>query len=369
MWEELHRYQQNELRLAIRGESEEFELSDFCKYLQIDPETWYDWTMEKRDAYVQRFNSMKVEDFFEGKRIELSEMENASESLAEFINADPRIKDVLVNGLGYSEVLAEATCKATEEFINTPGASQKKPTLTHGRQKFLVASKTNKHGMNEVTLYKDHAKCSCRGFSYDNICKHSLSIATTTNILQQHLDHIVRKRNSVKNKSHLLKHGAEDLAGKKGGRHNNPWRPLRSGKRQQPKELQKHPFTEVHHNKKPFFLNFISDIDEQHVKASNECRSCRKEFPRRTRIVPFDVLLSHEEKWEYPDPQNPGKKLSSKLYTTKFYCVRNDCIMRRFPYFDAENFLDIPNAVMDLLHPSHLNLLKEELNYNVQLHN
>ena len=41
-----------------------------------------------------------------------------------------------------------------------------------------------------------------------------------------------------------------------------------------------------------------------------ECRPCGTKFPRRKMMIPFDIVLAHEEKWMYPDPKIQGKKAS-----------------------------------------------------------
>ena len=60
------------------------------------------------------------------------------------------------------------------------------------------------------------------------------------------------------------------------------------------------PFTEIHHTNKSLVLCFLD-----------------------------------EEKWSYLDPQQPGSKLPSTKYTTKYYCVKGSCIKTRFPYYNS----------------------------------
>ncbi|CAB4041563.1 Hypothetical predicted protein, partial [Paramuricea clavata] len=93
---------------------------------------------------------------------------------------------------------------------------------------------------------------------------------------------------------------------------------------------------------------------------SVECRQCRMEFPRRQKIVPYDIVLPHEEKWMYPDPTKPNCKLPSAKYTVKFYCVKCSCIKERFPYYNS-SLIQIPIDVKGRLCESHQNLLAEEL--------
>lgn len=71
-----------------------------------------------------------------------------------------------------------------------------------------------------------------------------------------------------------------------------------------PQSANERPFTEIHHNNKSLILCFLDD--DQKAK---ECRQCQIEFPRRQKIILCDAGLSHEEKWAYPDPKQPGHKV------------------------------------------------------------
>ena len=113
-------------------------------------------------------------------------------------------------------------------------------------------------------------------------------------------------------------------------------------------------------NNKLLVLCFLDDVPK-----AKECRQCHIEFPRRKQIIPYDVILSHEEKWSYPDPQQPGRKLPSTKYTTKHYCVKGSCIKTRFPYYDS-SLLQIPPEASSRLQKSHLDLLNRELDFEEQ---
>ena len=113
--------------------------------------------------------------------------------------------------------------------------------------------------------------------------------------------------------------------------------------------------TAIHHNSRPLVVRFLS----QEPKAI-ECRQCGTEFPRRKMVIPFDIVLAHEEKWMYPDPKIQGKKLPSAKHTTKFYCAKGSCILSRFPYFDS-SYLEISADVKSGLKDAHRNLIQMEL--------
>jgi len=157
------------------------------------------------------------------------------------------------------------------------------------KRKFLVAAKNCKRGMYECAVFDDHVNCSCPCYKYNNLCKHSICVAEIAGILKEHLQHLQKSpKRRTPSKSGLVE-PPKDAHGKKGASHKNPYRPTQQ----------------------------VSQVA----------------FPQRQQISPFDIILSHEEKWLYPDPKDPGRKLPSVHHTTKFYCITKSCIKTRFPPF------------------------------------
>ena len=74
----------------------------------------------------------------------------------------------------------------------------------------------------------------------------------------------------------------------------------------------------------------------------------------------LDIILAHEENWMYPDPNNQGEKLPSTRYTTKFYCIKRSCILKRFPYFGPA-YLEISPELRSALKDAHRKLIRAEL--------
>lgn len=218
-----------------------------------------------------------------------------------------------------------------------------------------MAAKNCKRGMYECAVFGDHVNCSCQCYNeYNNLCKHSICVAEIAGILKEHLKYLKKSpRTRVPSKSGHVE-PPKDAHGKKGGSHKNPYRPTRQVSQE---ASPARPFTKIHHNNKPFILCFLDDTSN-----AKECRQCRIEFPRRQQIAPFDIALSHEEKWLYPDPSDPGRKLPSVRHTTKFYCIKRSCIKIRFPYY-LSSLLEIPTEAQSRLKSSHLDLLKIELDF------
>ena len=83
----------------------------------------------------------------------------------------------------------------------------------------------------------------------------------------------------------------------------------------------------IHHNDKPFII--IVCFLEEAPKAI-EYRKCKTGCIRKTKIMPFDIVLSHEKSCMYPDPKDRTKWLPSASTTVKYYCIRKSCVVEIF---------------------------------------
>lgn len=139
--------------------------------------------------------------------------------------------------------------------------------------------------------------CNCPCYKYNGLCKNSLCVAETVNLLKEHIK-FLKKSTRFKRpiKSNLVQ-PQKEATGKKGSSHNNPWRQSRGNKESSTSldVSSNHPYSAIHHNDRPLVVRFLS----QEPRAA-ECRQCKKEFPQRklqlVNCVPFDIVLAHEEK-------------------------------------------------------------------------
>ena len=359
VWEKVNKRLQYEMQMALCGLSEEYELSDMASYLQVDTDTWFDWSEEAREEYVRKFNKLTIEDVMKEKPIAVAtKRQGENQESTEWKEFSDDVKALLdIEGLSVS--LVTGIVKEAENLLNTRDAIQRMPSFgADGFCKYLVAAKNCKRRMYECTVYRDHVTCNCLSYKFNMLCKHSLCVAENSQLLKLHIEYFKKSpRRSKPSKSGLVV-PEKAAPGKKGGANRNSWRGSR-GKTNPPcsnPESAAYPFTEIHHNDRPLTLCFLSEEPK-----AKDCRHCRTEFPRRTMILPFDVVLAHEEKWLYPDPNTPGNKLPSAKYTTKYYCIRRNCVMGRFPYFNSK-YLEIPKEVEENLKEAHKKLIKEELN-------
>lgn len=358
-----YKHQIEEMRAALYGGSDEYELADVCKYLEVPAETWFgEWSEPQREEYTRKFNELSVEEVMQGKPIKLATSANivTSDTQAkEFVDVPSTIADKLKEKKGYSDELIQGLIQQVTALVNSSHAIQRQPSLSEtAKTKFLVASKAAKGGFYCCTLNKNNVTCVCNSYKYDSVCKHSIAVSIKENMVESHLQGI--KQGTRKSRAGLVQPVNDNCAGKKGHKTKHPWRASRSAStsKEQTTTLAPEGFTPaVHHNDKPFVITFLDEAPK-----AEECRKCKTGFIRRTKIIPFDIVLAHEERWMYPDPKDKTKWVPSATTTTKYYCIRRSCVMERFPYFNA-SFLKIPPLTKESLQISHFNILEEELGF------
>ena len=329
---------------------------DSAGYLQVEPDTWFNWPQERRNEYAAQFGKLTVRDIFAQKPIQLPEA-SGQESPLETQQFSFDLKRELTAHLGISKELASVIHNETEKLLNNTGAVQRKPKLVDGKVKYLVAGKQCKIGMYECTIHNDHVACTCQAYRYDNVCKHSLVVANKAGILREHLGFVTGSHLHWNPLRSGLNDPAPEASGKKGGRNKNMWREPRRATPTQTHVLPPRPFSEVHHNDNPLKVVFLDDFPK-----AVSCRQRGMHFPLQNKTVPYYIFLSHKEKWLYPDLENLRNKLPSCHMTVKFYCVRRRCITTRFGYYTS-NDLVIPQESRAKLSHSHFNLLWTECGY------
>ena len=363
VWEQVDQQQQLELQLAICGLSEEYELADQVHYLSVNPEVWFEWPVEKRMEYTRKFNELTVEDVAKKKVISLDKHHGKEDTEQEWKEFSRDIQSIY-SLPGLSVGLVTTVIKEAEKLLNCPNSVERMPSMnpTDPKTKYFVAAKDAKTGMYECVVHHDHVTCKCPCNKYNGLCKHSLCVAERANLLKEHVDFLLKSSCRNKPSKSNLVEPHKNAAGKKGSSHRNPWRPGREKSGDSANSQQgtsSHgPYSAIHHNDKPLIVCFLSD----QAKAT-ECRQCRIEFPRRKKVIPYDIVLSHEERWMYPNPKKPSEKLPSAKFTKKFYCVKSTCVTSRFPYFDS-SYLEIPTKVREALKDAHMKLLQVELGHN-----
>ena len=345
VFEEVDRHQQEELTLAICGLSNDFELAEIVDHVKLSPEQWFDLSPEERKLYVKSFNKMTVQAALKRKSIPIRNIAYVEENEYKQFSLD--VKQNLKSMNSWPEALVNEVVDKALELLNCPCKVQREPTTdVNARKTYLVASKDTKKGWYKCAVYKGHVNCTCPCYKYKGMCKHSICVAEIEGILTSHLDHLKKSpRRTAPAKSNLLE-PPKEAQGKKGGSHRNPWRPQKDTTAQCP-------FTEIYHNNNPFTVVFLKEVPN-----AKQCTCCKMDFPRIVICKPYNIVLAHQERWMYPSAN--GKRLPSAKFTTKFYCVRRQCILGRFPYFKP-SLVKIPPETHCKLEESHFSILSREL--------
>lgn len=83
VWENVDNYQQ-EMKLAMCGLSEIYELADVVAYLKLTPEEWFDMNEHERSDFVDKFNKLTVEDVSRGRTIQTKVLDNPCTDYEDF---------------------------------------------------------------------------------------------------------------------------------------------------------------------------------------------------------------------------------------------------------------------------------------------
>lgn len=73
VFEEIHEREMRELKLALCGLSEEYQLAKIVEHLTVPTETWFEWSEYQREDYIAKFNAMTIEEALQGKEIKVTD--------------------------------------------------------------------------------------------------------------------------------------------------------------------------------------------------------------------------------------------------------------------------------------------------------
>ena len=286
-----------------------------------------------RETYVPGVQKLSLQDVYNQKDVPWPEFETIDID-AEFRPLGDDIATELVDRHGYSNESAKTLEKEVLYLLNHPTAIQRKASLqTEGVVQFEVASTGAKNGTVQVSVYRDHATCVCGRYL-------------------RHLNFVRSKSGQVHKRTALAEHDVQKAtAGKKGGRNKYGYRPAR-GKAQPSSSAsaQTGPlYSEIHHNENPFELVFL-------VESVKRCKSCHLNFCHRKKVIPFDVIFSHKERWMYPVNGDWSNCRPPQQETVRYYHASMKCLLTRFPYFTAD-YISTPSDVKESLQDSHKSYL------------
>ena len=249
-------------------------------------------------------------------------------------------------------------------LLNTPESIVLSPSVEpqDGNKSYLVASAGGKPRPDFYTVKlsnKTKVVCNCKGYRFAKICSHAVAVAEKNGVLLE-----LVKGVKISHRSALTYPNGSRGHGRK-GRCNRRLRTYVATPSSNNNEEDKRPFNKVWHNNEPLIVSFVKEVPID----KNQCGYCGNAFPRDgLAIIPFNIVLSHKERWEYlnrnrSSPSEPKfLKSPPNKTTTRFYCVQKACIYKRFPYFQS-NLLKVPDNM--LLKDSHKKLIRDELGVEV----
>ena len=193
VFEEINLKQQEELRLAIAGISEEYELSEFVSHLAVLTDKWFGWNTEEREKYVSDMNKMSVEEAMNGKCIREPDVQPQQLPKKEFTKLSVDVAHFPEQNMRYKTVTARHVAESALLLLNHPFAIKEQPTLQPTSNKFEVAAIHAKNGRVQCTVNTNFVSCNCPSYKFDNTCKHSIAVPQFKECLEEHLNFVVQK--------------------------------------------------------------------------------------------------------------------------------------------------------------------------------
>jgi hypothetical protein len=92
-------------------------------------------------------------------------------------------------------------------------------------------------------------------------------------------------------------------------------------------------YCESWHNDEPFK---IVSVDSVQGKRTIFCAACTSMISLKNPLPPFDIVFSHQERYQYPQQTEDGKtvwKTTKRKMRAHYYCIKKKCLLRRHPYF------------------------------------
>ncbi|CAB3989983.1 Cyclin-dependent kinase 2 [Paramuricea clavata] len=333
LFEEIHNKQQEELKLALWGLSELYQLAPFVDYLTVPVDCWFEWSEKERNDYVIKFKSLSIDDVLQRKEIKLNSALEIPAS-QEYKDLSIDVSSISRNKMLYKDELVAVVVDRALTLLNLPGAIQQQATLNlFEAKKYEVASRHAKHGKVECTLSKSHV--------------------------------VVPVLNMIKT---ALAEGALDkgVAGKKGSVNKYSYRPPRSqghasissASNDNPQaSASSHVYNKIYHNDNPFILHILP-------AEAKKCKQCNKDFCHRVRVIPHDLVFEHCERYYFPLNGDWKNKQASNKEAIRYYHADFACMKARFPYF-TNDYIIIPKEVKEKLHPSHIAHLVSQFSLQV----
>ena len=117
-------------------------------------------------------------------------------------------------------------------------------------------------------------------------------------------------------------------------------------------------YNKYFHNNESFQVEFI--LDHEKVK---QCAGCKNMFCRVDVHAPYDIIILHQERYEYP--VDGTYKVSQSRTRKVFYCLNVECIKPRHPYFWKGRVL-VRDEIRERLKATHKGFIRERVHMDLE---
>ena len=171
--------QEEQVILALLGESERYELREQFKRFQLSAEEWWAKNERQRKDYVQRIYALSIEDFYAGNSHQASLYSTKTPLLT---SVQLSLPHDYVTSLDLH--IAEFMGKKASRIVSQPNSICPAPSKDGKIQTFSVISETG-NVPHCVQIYQNFkATCTCRNFKPKHICSHTVAITEKEGVLE-----------------------------------------------------------------------------------------------------------------------------------------------------------------------------------------
>ena len=197
----------------------------------------------------------------------------------------------------YKEEVALAVKEGALLQLNCPSAIQRLPTLDERKAQIKVEVASKSGALFTLTKYRVGAQA--KSFKADKVCKHSVAVAEKNEMLRKHLEQIC-KGQGEKNASRTALAETfmnKSVAGKKGSRKKSYYCPSSANdstatamQSEESSNNATYVYNEIYHNDHSFVLCLLPS-------DAKTCKGWKNDFCHRQKIMPFDLMSSHKERY------------------------------------------------------------------------
>ena len=156
--------------------------------------------------------------------------------------------------------------------------------------------------MRSFEVPSSNLRCTrfrCPSFKADKVCKHSVAVAEKNETLRKHLEQICKGQGKKKASRTALAEAFvnKSVAGKKGSRNKFHYRPSNANdsaanamQSEESSNNAEYVYNEIYHH--PFVLCMLPS-------DAKTCKGCKNDFCHMQKIIPFDLVFSHKERYYY----------------------------------------------------------------------